>query len=274
MNISWSGKYAELFMRFILDDVGGIVLLDKNGDRLYIDDKAEGVLREATHWKSACPPPRVGQKGEVWDLLITESRKSYMVTTSTFVVDGEMMQMHLIMDNSTYTSLFHEITLYTQGIRDERDRDGMTGLYNRRKLTALKQTTFQGLEAIAVYSMDLNNLKRTNDTCGHEAGDRLIIKAADSLRRVSSDNVFAFRVGGDEFVLVAMNVSREQALALLQKWEEGLAELNRAEDGVMCVIARGMAYGAGEYDFDALFGEADQKMYEDKRARKQSRENG
>ena len=67
---------------------------------------------------------------------------------------------------------------------------------------------------------------------------------------------------------VALHVSRQEAEQLLQTWEQGLAELNQRNDGIHCVIACGMAYGTKGYDPDALFAEADQRMYEDKLAKK------
>ena len=47
-----------------------------------------------------------------------------------------------------------------------------------------------------------------NDLFGHEAGDKLIIKSADSIRKVINNKVHGFRMGGDEFLMVAENVTR------------------------------------------------------------------
>ena len=77
-----------------------------------------------------------------------------------------------------------------------------------------------------------------------------------------------FRVGGDEFIVVAMHVSLEEAEQLRRKWEAGLEEMNRMDDGIPCVIACGFAYGEKGYDLDALLARADQLMYEDKKRKK------
>ena len=116
--------------------------------------------------------------------------------------------------------------------------------------------------------MDVNNLKHMNDTYGHEAGDSLIKKAAESLRKIEARNVLTFRVGGDEFMAVGLHMSLEEAEALLKAWEAGLKELNRQDDGIQCVIACGMAFGEGDFDLEALFKQADERMYEDKKAKK------
>ena len=122
-----------------------------------------------------------------------------------------------------------------------------------------------------MFNLDVNNLKYMNDYFDHEAGDALINKAAESLRRIEARNVMTFRVGGDEFMAVALHLSREDALQLKEAWEEGLAECNFRNDGVECVIACGFAYGEKGYDLEALLAEADQQMYEDKKAKKAAR---
>ena len=116
--------------------------------------------------------------------------------------------------------------------------------------------------------MDVNNLKQTNDTQGHAAGDRLICKTAESLRNIEARNVLTFRTGGDEFQAVAMHVSAEDTEFLRRKWETGLKELNRKSGGFPCEVACGVAYGERGYDLEALFALADQRMYEDKLEKK------
>jgi diguanylate cyclase (GGDEF)-like protein len=262
--------YSDIILRFFRDDVKGILITGADGQVLYTDEKADRIYREAANWKAACPPPRAGQRGEAWDLPYLGGR-GYMVTTSSFSGEEGTGQIHFIMDSSVYMELFRDMSAYSRTLKEEKDRDGLTGLNNKGKLMEMKQSLFKRQEAIAVFCMDLNFLKRTNDTLGHEAGDKLILKAAESLRRIEARNVMPFRVGGDEFIVVALHVRPEEAEALKEKWAEGLAELNRKDDGPECVIACGMACGGKGCDFDELFARADALMYEDKKAIKARR---
>ena len=107
-----------------------------------------------------------------------------------------------------------------------------------------------------------------NDEFGHEAGDKLIIKAADSIRKVTSNNIHGYRMGGDEFLMVACDVTKDEADALKQRWEDELERLNTLADDIQCVMALGMTYGEGQYDLSKLLSEADELMYEDKKAKK------
>ncbi len=258
----------EEIVRFIEKDIGGILITDAAGRALYEDEKTAFIAKEKTNWQAACPPPREGQRAEVWDLVRSECGKTYMVITSAFSQDGELMQMHYLVDTSLYMDLYRNIAEYTKAMKEQRDHDSLTGLYNRAKFTELKNTLFIKQEVIAVFSMDVNNLKHTNDTLGHEAGDRLLRKAAESLRQIEARNVLAFRTGGDEFAVAALHMTRQQAEALRDRWAKGLLELNRNGDGIECSMACGFVYGEKGFDLEALLAQADQLMYENKRAMK------
>lgn len=260
--------HDELVLRFFRDDIGGILINDEAGTVLYEDEKAAAIRNGSTNWQAARPPAVPGQKGEIWDLLDAESGKTFMAVSSTYEDGGGLKQIHHVRDLSPYMGLYRDITDYSRMLKDEKDHDGMTWLYNKGKFLEWKRTMFLNLDTIAVFYMDVNGLKHMNDTLGHEAGDLLIKKAAESLKRIEKRNILPFRMGGDEFAVVALHVSREKAEEIRKDWEEGLAELNRAEDGVPCVMACGYAFAEKGYDLDKVLALADERMYEDKRAKK------
>jgi len=264
-------KVDQAILRFFRDDIGGIRITDAAGNVVYEDDKTAFIGRERTNWAAACPPAREGQRGEPWDLLRSSNGKTYMVITSTFSENGEQFQIHHLVDTSLYMDLYRDITDYSKNLKVEKDHDGLTGLYNKGKFMEMKKALFQEQETIAVFNMDVNNLKHMNDFCGHEAGDKLIKKAAESLKRIEKRNVMPFRVGGDEFIVVAIHVTRQEAEQLRRDWEDGLKALNQADDGIECEIACGFAFGEKGYDLEELLAQADQLMYEDKKARKAAR---
>lgn len=85
---------------------------------------------------------------------------------------------------------------------------------------------------------------------------------------LESECVQGFRIGGEEFIMIAYNVSEEQAIELKKKWEENINILNMSDDNIPLVIACGMVYDDGEYCIDKLLKEADMLMYQDKKAKK------
>lgn len=167
--------------------------------------------------------------------------------------------------------LFIENTLLREHIIYESEHDQLTRIYNKGKYLSMMENFFPTCERIAVYNMDVNFLKRINDSMGHEAGDRLIIKAARSLMPLEKENVAAFRMGGDEFMLIAWDLEEQEAEEIKKKWQENLAELNRADDGIECIIACGLVYGGPGHDLEAMLKEADERMYADKVAIKTAR---
>ena len=262
----------DLILRFFRDDIGGILVNDADGNVLYEDDVTAFVRLEKTNWHAACPPPRGDQCAEVWDLLRAENRKTYLVITSTRTADGRTVQIHHLVDTSLYTELNRGISDYSRSLRNEKDHDALTGLYNRSKFLELRRTLFRKQDSIAVFNLDVNNLKHTNDVFGHEAGDRMIRKAAQSLKAIETRNVMPFRVGGDEFIVVACHVSEEEAEEIRRNREKALEELNRGQEGEPCEMACGFVYRTGGFDLDEVLALADQRMYEDKKRMKQARE--
>ncbi len=259
----------EAILHFFRDEIGGILMNDEAGNVFYTDARTSFVQTEKTNWKIACPKPAYGQKAEMWDLLRSETGKTYLVITSTLEQENELIQIHHLVDTSLYMNLYKDLIEYSRILRTEKDHDGLTGLYNRSKFIEMTRLLFCKQETIAIYNMDVNNLKQMNDIRGHEAGDRLLKKAAESLKKIEARNIIPFRTGGDEFIVIAIHVGRAEAEKILSDWEKGLAELNRRNDGIFCEIACGFVYGEKGFSMDETLALADQRMYEDKVARKQ-----
>lgn len=177
-------------------------------------------------------------------------------------------------DSMKENTLLSVIQLYIEnGIMREKliynsEHDHLTGLYNKGKYLDMIESTYGTMNSIGIFNFDVNNLKVMNDTYGHEAGDKLLIKAANSIRKVTSNKIHGYRMGGDEYLMIACDVTKEEVDSLKERWEKELARLNQLDDGIDCVIAVGVAYGEKEYDLPALLKEADELMYEDKKRKK------
>lgn len=109
----------------------------------------------------------------------------------------------------------------------------------------------------AVVLLDLDHFKRYNDHHGHEAGDEVLVAFADALRWAVREEDIAFRIGGDEFLLMLIGADRAEAEQVVERLARYWAD---------CGGAVGFSAGiaAGEDDLLRL---ADQHMYAAKRAR-------
>ena len=164
--------------------------------------------------------------------------------------------------------LYVENGMMKEKLRYSSEHDGLTGFYNKAKYLEMMDAQYQDMDSIGIFNFDVNNLKVINDTMGHEAGDKLLIKAANSIRKVTNNKAHGYRMGGDEFLMIVCNATQEEVESLKIRWETELARLNTMDDGINCVVALGVAYGDKGYNFSQLMKKADELMYEDKKAKK------
>ena len=118
-----------------------------------------------------------------------------------------------------------------------------------------------------VIFIDVNNMKRMNDECGHEAGDALIRNAAAKLKFWDKYGD-VYRVGGDEFMIVVCNQTQQFVENVISKWYPTVGLLNRESDGFKCVLSYGIASGSQYCNFDDVMKRADDLMYDMKVALK------
>lgn len=115
-----------------------------------------------------------------------------------------------------------EQRLYQQQIEYLSYHDQLTGLHNRRSFEEeLRRLDVEEQFPISIIMADVNGLKMVNDSFGHEAGDVLLIKFAQVLQECySTKNNQVFRIGGDEFVIIAPNMESDQAEELVKRINE------------------------------------------------------
>lgn len=155
---------------------------------------------------------------------------------------------------------------YYTNVRHLTERDEMTGLYNRNKYLSMIEEAYPAIAKVGVIFWDINNLKTTNDTLGHDQGDALIINAAGIILALTAANRKAYRVGGDEFVMIVENPQKGELKAVVQKWTELSALKSQALD-LDLTSAIGYSCGDGR-SIKAIIKEADHAMYLDKQQKK------
>lgn len=135
--------------------------------------------------------------------------------------------------------------------------DQLTGMGNRH---AVQDYTSQVKEeeSVGLVYCDVMGLKKENDTNGHLAGDKLLIRASECLRRVFGAYKL-FRVGGDEFLAVCMGIEEKDFSDRVERLKAEMRK-QKAPMGIGCVWRADSSEG-----MDKLLALADNLMYEDKR---------
>lgn len=145
--------------------------------------------------------------------------------------------------------------------------DDMTGMYNRNKLLEVVDSdTYKDMQVAIIY-WDINRLKYVNDTFGHLSGDFLIMKIAESIKQVCSEQAEAFRYGGDEFIMIIKDGTADLAEEIIVKWKRVVAEIDDTNE-LPISASVGYAVGQGE-DMRTIIGKADKKMYANKGQRRE-----
>ena len=145
-------------------------------------------------------------------------------------------------------------------LKDEANRDFLTGLFNRRGLQAAVDSIRKEDLPLALCLFDLDDLKKMNDLQGHEEGDRMIQSFADLLKRQTREQDILCRYGGDEFLVILKHMNSKGAA------------VNRAADicrQFQASCSAGIVICTEEKKkFSDLLGCADQALYHAKREKK------
>ena len=170
---------------------------------------------------------------------------------------GGMREIRLLA--GTYNGLLHRRNTLEAILREAAETDTLTGLPNRYSLQQdLLDAAGEGY-SLAVFLFDVDNLKLTNDTLGHAAGDDLIRRAANCISGCfgESKGGKCYRFGGDEFAAVVPDLDENVIPALGKDFES-------AQKSNDVFISWGYAYTReiGETSLRALMADADQRMYQ------------
>lgn len=143
--------------------------------------------------------------------------------------------------------------------------DGLTGALNRNAFVrdTTQDTSKEVLSAGGFY-IDINGLKKMNDTYGHEAGDNLIRKVYQIVSAIAEEFP-VYRLGGDEFAVLCLNISKKDLEEMNQKLWKELDGRNG------CSAAVGCSFLDNPDDLGVLLDEADKRMYRNKQQYYKSR---
>ena len=166
-----------------------------------------------------------------------------------------------------------EIREYITYIHGQAYTDAMTGVGNKTAyldiVRRLDKKISEKMADFVVAVFDVNGLKHVNDNLGHEYGDMLITDAAAALKSIFGAE-YVYRIGGDEFIVVLENVTRQQMEEALGRFDEALASFNQENTryDVNLSVSKGAAgYEEGEdTEYKEVFKRADERMYQDKDA--------
>ena len=228
--------------------------------RTHLDDILQMQRDREDHFSGKTPVYRNEHR-----ILCKDNTWKWVLTRGIVIArDAEGKPLRMI---GTHTDITQRKEAEAQ-IWQQAHFDPLTGLPNRRMLRTRLEETLERCQAqaktAAVVFVDLDHFKEVNDSLGHEAGDLLLVEAAQRIQSCLSGADTVARMGGDEFTLVIAHVPDQARLeATLQKILGRIAQAFpiRAEQ-VFVSASLGVAlYPSDAESVEDLFKHADQALY-------------
>lgn len=170
--------------------------------------------------------------------------------------------------------LLASVGLYVNGLmrtevrlRGESVLDPLTGLLNRatlkQRFEEVRQQAILVRVPVSIVLFDLDRFKDVNDTYGHDTGDAVLRDVAYELRKALRSFELAYRVGGEELLLILPGTDEAEAAGLAERVRRRVA--GSRPGGIPVTVSAGVAAGFGQaLVYDRLFERADERLYEAK----------
>lgn len=232
------------------------------------------------------------QTSEFWQKVIHEEEfeywKSFFYNSLLEALDMNMIELRLMTKQGEYKWILNQCKVvkynkygqpkrmtgivtdisekkkYEEELKYLTYYDKLTGIFNRGYYEfILEKMNNKGKLPISIIMGDLNGLKITNDTFGHEEGDKLLKKTADILKKICDGNSVISRYGGDEFIILLEKVNAEEADKICLKIKD---ECQKKRIGSIYLnIALGYSTKVNkDQDINEVIKEAEEMMYRNK----------
>lgn len=157
-----------------------------------------------------------------------------------------------------------ELQKQIRELREQRIRDPLTQVYNRRFLEEVGEKEFARAKRyqrpLTFIFLDIDEFKRINDQQGHLVGDQALKTVAALLSNYSRKSDFIFRYGGDEFLAIMPEIEEKGARQFLNRINQELSYTSLR-------ISAGIATLEAESSLEELVEKADRRMYQGKRSK-------
>ncbi len=159
-----------------------------------------------------------------------------------------------------------EQEIYKHELEEQTMTDALTGVKNRRFYESRMQyevsLACRYEQKLSIIMFDIDHFKQVNDKYGHDIGDKVLVEYTEIIASMLRKTDLLCRIGGEEFVIIAPQTSKDDAYKLAEKIRHKVEESKH-------IVPLTMSFGVTEYidceDKDSLFKRADQALYDAKK---------
>ena len=160
----------------------------------------------------------------------------------------------------TYNHMYGEIQRNQAQLSYDATHDALTGLFNRGVFERVREQHSE--ENIALILIDVDKFKTINDTYGHDAGDKILRKAAGLISGSFRSEDYVCRIGGDEFAVVMENANSQMRDLIYHKIMAAIETLQHPDDGLPAAsLSVGAAFGDRKNPNADIYRDADTALY-------------
>ncbi len=192
-------------------------------------------------------------------------RLEYVISITIFVA------ISLIFPTMVGYRLIENHQKMSEEIKRLSEEDYLTKLYNRRKIHEVIDNEISRSKrynsTFAVILLDIDNFKNTNDSFGHNTGDKVLVEISDIIRRTIRESDISSRWGGEEFLVFCPQTTSEGAFSLAEKLRINI-EQNEFEDVGYKTASFGVARIEHGDSVQSLIHRADEALYSAKNSGK------
>jgi diguanylate cyclase (GGDEF)-like protein/PAS domain S-box-containing protein len=152
-----------------------------------------------------------------------------------------------------------------EALAEQAVRDSLTNLYNRRYFNHRAEEEIaqadRNKQILAILLCDLDHFKTINDTRGHQSGDEVLKAVAKNIKNSTRGTDLVFRWGGDEFVIILSNTSRDGVLHVGERIRRGIHTVSQHFNINLDLSIGAVLYPEHGLDIDELIRLADRALY-------------
>ena len=205
-------------------------------------------------------------------------------TVGVIMADNIITHRKITQDDVKILSLFAnqaglaiENSRLYENMKKKAESDSLTGLVNHGKFQGILDEEFRRARRykgnLSLIFMDIDNFKEYNDTLGHQAGDRVLVKIADILNKNARKLDIAARYGGEEFAIILPQTNKSEAKKVAERIRKAVAKdkfeyKGKAWPAALTVSIGVAAYSATVKSKEVLIKKADKALYRAKKTGK------